>query len=413
MKSVPGVTVREGCEDDRRGRVAYFFEPEIGTFEFELGHTMKPFRVFMTDRILSSEGLFDSMRCFTYARAEASELMRFHSPDYVNFLRSGEVSRRDGRGPRRVCPEGDRFGIGSDCPFFEGVFEWGQISAGGSMAAARALNTHRFDAAVNWAGGLHHAKRGNAAGFCYVADCVLGVLELLREYERVLYLDIDIHHGDGVEEAFYTTDRVLTVSFHQGFGFFPDSGAVIDRGIGRGEGFSVNVPLDWGVTDEVFVPLFKKILEEVLSWYRPGAILMQCGGDGLVGDQLGVWNMTTRGHGACVEFVRKLGIPMMVVGGGGYTVASVVRAWTNETAIIAGVEIPDVLPSTEYDAYFGPEAQLHIEADSQENMNSQEYLAETYRAVYEGIRRAPPPPSGPLVWNQDGLLFQPSNVLGS
>ena len=107
---------------------------------------------------------------------------------------------------------------------FDGLYEFCQLSAGGSVAGAVKLNKEAADIAVNWAGGLHHAKKSEASGFCYVNDIVLAILELLKYHQRVLYIDIDIHHGDGVEEAFYTTDRVMTVSFHKYGEYFPGTG---------------------------------------------------------------------------------------------------------------------------------------------------------------------------------------------
>ena len=98
-----------------------------------------------------------------------------------------------------------RFNVGEDCPVFDGLFEFCQISAGGSIAGAVKLNKQQTEVCINWAGGLHHAKKSEASGFCYVNDIVLAILELLKHHQRVLYIDIDIHHGDGVEEAFYTT----------------------------------------------------------------------------------------------------------------------------------------------------------------------------------------------------------------
>ena len=118
-----------------------------------------------------------------------------------------------------------------DCPIFEGMFDFSQISAGGSLAAAIKLNKQESDICINWAGGLHHAKHGEASGFCYVNDIVLAIIEMLKYHKRVLYIDIDVHHGDGVEQAFYLTDRVMTVSFHQYGNFFPGTGAVEEIGM--------------------------------------------------------------------------------------------------------------------------------------------------------------------------------------
>lgn len=114
-----------------------------------------------------------------------------------------------------------------DCPGFDGLYNFCQLAAGGSIDAADLIITETAEIAINWAGGFHHAKKTEASGFCYVNDIVICILELLKFYPRVLYLDIDVHHGDGVEEAFYHTNRVMTVSFHQyEEDFFPGTGEI-------------------------------------------------------------------------------------------------------------------------------------------------------------------------------------------
>ena len=115
------------------------------------------------------------------------------------------------------------------------------------------------DIAINCAGGLYHNKKRVASGFCYINDIVLGILELLRHVPRVLYIDIDCHHGDGVEEAFYTTDRVMTYSLHKFGEFFPGTGQLSDRGRGKGRGYAVNIPLKDGVTDESYRSVFEPV----------------------------------------------------------------------------------------------------------------------------------------------------------
>ena len=135
-----------------------------------------------------------------------------------------------------------------------------QLYTGSSVFSARILNEKRADICINWSGGLHHAKKAEASGFCYINDIVLAILELLKYHARVLYIDIDIHHGDGVEEAFYTTNRVMTVSFHKFGEFFPGSGALKDIGVKKGKNYSINFPLDAGIDDKTFVGIFKPIL---------------------------------------------------------------------------------------------------------------------------------------------------------
>ena len=148
---------------------------------------------------------------------------------------------------------------------------------------------------------MHHAKKQSASGFCYVNDIVLAILELLKYHQRVLYIDIDVHHGDGVEEAFYTTNRVMTVSFHRYGDFFPGTGDIKDMGEGEGKGYAVNVPLLNGLDDDSFVEIYKNIMEAVRQRFRPEAVVLQCGADSLAYDKLGTYNTTLRGHGACVK----------------------------------------------------------------------------------------------------------------
>lgn len=125
--------------------------------------------------------------------------------------------------------------------------------------AAERIASGAADITINWAGGLHHAKKREASGFCYINDINLAILELLRTYPRVLYIDVDCHHGDGVEEAFYTTDRVMTCSFHKFGEYFPGTGTQDDRGRGKGKGYAVNVPLKDGITDEAFKGVFEPV----------------------------------------------------------------------------------------------------------------------------------------------------------
>lgn len=146
----------------------------------------------------------------------------------------------------------------------------------------------------------------------------------------MLYIDIDVHHGDGVEEAFYTTDRVMTVSFHKFRDFFPGTGHSKDIGVGAGKNYSLNVPLNDGLDDDTFCGLFRPIIQKVMDIYQPDAVVLQCGADSLSGDRLGCFNLTVKGHADCLRFLRSFSVPLMVLGGGGYTVQNVARCWTYE-----------------------------------------------------------------------------------
>jgi histone deacetylase 1/2 len=243
-----------------------------------------------------------------------------------------------------------------------------------SQAAAQRVNSGAADIAINWAGGLHHAKKSEASGFCYINDIVLCILELLRDVPRVLYIDIDCHHGDGVEEAFYTTDRVMTCSFHKYGAYFPGTGTQEDKGRGKGKGYAVNVPLKDGITDEAYQSVFEPVIAKILEVYRPSAVVLQCGADSLAGDKLGCFNLTMQGHAHCVQFLRRQNVPLVLLGGGGYTVKNVARAWTYETACALGIEdtIDPLLPYNEYFDWFGPRFRLEVVSSNMDDLNVQD-----------------------------------------
>ena len=180
---------------------------------------MKPHRVRMAHSLIVTYGLYKSMEVFRPQLATQAELTRFHSDDYVKFLRTVTPDNMND-----YVRQLQQFNVGEDCPVFDGMYDYCLIYTSGSIGGAKRLNAKTSDIVINWSGGLHHAKKSEASGFCYVNDCVIAILELLKYHQRVLYIDIDIHHGDGVEEAFYTTDRVMTLSFHKYGDYFPGTG---------------------------------------------------------------------------------------------------------------------------------------------------------------------------------------------
>ena len=192
---------------------------------------MKPHRLKLAHHLILSYGLYRKMSVYRPHLATAQEMTPFHSEDYISFL-----SRITPDNLRNFTTQMTKFNAGefTDCPVFEGLFEFTSIYTGCSLDSAIKLNNNQTDIAVNWSGGLHHAKKSEASGFCYINDIVLAILELLKCHARVLYIDIDIHHGDGVEEAFYCTDRVMTASFHKYGDFFPGTGGVKDTGAREG-----------------------------------------------------------------------------------------------------------------------------------------------------------------------------------
>lgn len=368
-------------------KVAYYYDADIGNYYYGQGHPMKPHRIRMAHNLILNYGLYRKMEIYRPHKANADEMTKYHSDDYIKFLRS---IRPDN--VQEYNKQMQRFNVGEDCPVFDGLYEFCQLSAGGSVAGAVKLNKQQTDIAINWGGGLHHAKKSEASGFCYVNDIVLAILELLKYHQRVLYIDIDIHHGDGVEEAFYTTDRVMTVSFHKYGEYFPGTGDLRDIGAGKGKFYAVNFPLRDGIDDEAYESIFKPLMSKVMETYQPSAVVLQCGADSLSGDRLGCFNLTIKGHGKCVEFMKRYSVPLLLVGGGGYTIRNVARCWTYETSVALDSEIPNELPYNDYFEYFGPDFKLHISPSNMSNTNSAEYLDKIRIRLFENLRLIPHAP---------------------
>mmetsp|Transcript_28454 Transcript_28454/g.44252 ORF Transcript_28454/g.44252 Transcript_28454/m.44252 type:complete len:452 (-) Transcript_28454:242-1597(-) len=366
-------------------RVSYFYDAEIGNYHYGQTHPMKPHRVRMTHNLVVNYGLYRKMDVFRPRLMSPTAMTRFHSDDYINFLKSITPDNMQDYS-RQLA----RFNVGEDCPVFDGLFEFCRLYTSGSIGGADRLNDGSSDVCINWSGGLHHAKKAEASGFCYINDCVLAILELLKKHERVLYIDIDIHHGDGVEEAFYTTDRVMTLSFHKFGEYFPGTGDVLDIGYGSGKNYAINFPLNDGMDDASFKSVFRPIMEKVMEKFRPGAIVLQCGADSLSGDRLGCFNLSLRGHADCVQYVQSFNVPLLVLGGGGYTLRNVPRCWTYETSVLLGMtgnnEIRDALPYNDYFEYFGPDYRLHLPVSNMENLNSPQYLEKTKIQLLEVLR---------------------------
>ncbi|KAF8638887.1 hypothetical protein AX17_001940 [Amanita inopinata Kibby_2008] len=341
--------ITERINPHSRPIVSYYYPKGVGTYHYGERHPMKPHRLTLTNALVVGYGLDKQIHHMYDPRpATQAELEMYHDHDYIDFLQ--RVTPQNQNEMKQMI---DGFNCVEDCPIFADMYEFCRLYAGASLAGARKLCAGTTDIAINWSGGLHHAKRGEASGFCYINDIVLSILELLRYHPRVLYIDIDIHHGDGVEFAFYHTNRVMTVSFHKYTGeFFPGTGKLDDNGASEGKHFCLNVPLQDGIDDEMYLTIFKTVIDDTVTAFRPTSIVLQCGADSLGCDRLGAFNLSIAAHGECVNFVRKYNVPLLVVGGGGYTIKNVSRCWTYETSVLVGASVPDELPVTVYDPFF-------------------------------------------------------------
>lgn len=232
--------IKKEAEDNAIDRpkgytVSWHSNPEVENHHFGQTHPMKPWRLTLTKSLILSYGMHTAMDSYVSRAATKDEIKEFHKEDYVDFLSIATPANIFEMYPELAQGPGYSsavYGVGDDCPIFDGLFDYCALYTGASVDAARKLCNRQSDIAVNWSGGLHHAKKGEASGFCYVNDIVLAILELLRHHPRVLYIDIDVHHGDGVEQAFWSTDRVMCVSFHKYDKeiFFPGTGPLDSTG---------------------------------------------------------------------------------------------------------------------------------------------------------------------------------------
>ncbi|CEM25931.1 unnamed protein product [Vitrella brassicaformis CCMP3155] len=385
----------EKSNDLSKSNIVYFYDEMVGNFHYGYGHPMKPHRIRMTHDLVQSYGLLDGLKVVEPKPLTFTDFTKFHTDDYIEFLQS--VTRRN---QQELGDQMQHFNVGEDCPIFDGLYDFCNIYSAGSVGGANILNHNKASIAINWAGGLHHGKKHEASGFCYVNDCVLAALEFLKYHHRVVYVDIDIHHGDGVEEAFYCSDRGMCVSFHKYGDYFPGTGALADIGEGPGHGYSVNVPLRDGVDDDTFIKLFTQVMTLVKERYQPEAVVLQCGADSLSGDRLGCFNLSLKGHGYAVDYMKKWNVPLLLLGGGGYTLRNVPKCWAHETATVLGTTLEDELPQSKYYEYFGPDYSLTVRTSNMENLNDDRYCNSVVQQITENFRNKVSPVGAQIIPSQ-------------
>lgn len=327
----------------------FIYSEEFSRYQYGGSHPLRMERLLLTQELCRAYGLFDlpTTRLIQAEPAVEETLLRFHTPAYLKCLKDASLGVFKGYYTHGLGP--------GDNPIFDGMWEWSLLHTGASVQCAREVSEGRCRIAFNISGGLHHAQADRASGFCYVNDPVLAIHHLLEAGKRVMYLDIDAHHGDGVQWAFYEEPRVLTVSFHQdGKTLFPGTGDVSEIGKGAGKGYSVNVPMLPCTDDDIFWDGFSELVPILMERFRPDVVVSQLGVDTFVDDPLASLEMTNFGFSRVVSFLAESAPAWVALGGGGYDVSNVVRAWTLAWGLMNGVDLPDELPAS-FTARFGRE----------------------------------------------------------
>jgi acetoin utilization protein AcuC len=313
-------------------------------------HPLNPIRLDLTIRLARALGVLDEIDVLAPQPADETQLRTVHDADYLAAVRTASED-----------PTFSGYGLGTmDDPVFAGMYDASALIAGGSALAARQVWDGQAAHAVNIAGGLHHAMRGYASGFCVFNDVVLAIRTLLDAgATRIAYVDIDVHHGDGVQAAFYADPRVLTISLHQDpRTLFPGTGLPTELGSGDAKGTAVNVPLPPGTGDAGWLRAFRAIVPAAVRVFRPDVLVTQCGCDTHHEDPLANLELTVDGQRTAISELHRLAHEVaagrwLALGGGGYgLVRCVPRTWTHLLAEAAGRPVEPATPvPAEWTAY--------------------------------------------------------------
>ena len=313
-------------------KLAFVYSPEVEGLGYPPDCPFKTHRAGLTRRQLVSFGLLggpgrEEVAC---RQATPADLQQFHSARYL-----AELQRAAGGD---LTVQGLHMGLGGpDTPVFKDLFEYSSWACGAALTAADLLLEAKADIAFHLLGGFHHAWAEKAGGFCYLNDVALACLRLAAAGKRVVYLDVDAHHGDGVQEAFYQRNDVLTISMHEsGRTLFPWGGFEHEIGEGPGLGYNVNLSLPAGTYDEAFLMAFDRVVVPLLGAYRPDVIVLELGMDTLAGDPLTHISMTNNSTVEVINRLLRCHKPVLVAGGGGYHVENTVRAWALAWRTFAG-----------------------------------------------------------------------------
>ena len=327
----------------RNPTAAYIYADTMSQHVLREDHPLRPVRLRYTYELLEALGAFNGKTSLLVEPrfATVDELLTIHTPGYVDA-----VKRYSDGGS---IQDGAQYGFTAqgDNPVFPGMYEAALLSTGASVQAAEMVADGTVRVAFNPSGGLHHAMAGHASGFCVFNDPAVAINALRRRGLRVVYVDIDAHHGDGVQAAFYGDDDVMTISLHEsGRYLFPGTGEVDEVGTGKGRGYSVNVPLFPYTDDDVFLEAFDAVVPPLIDAFKPDVLATQLGIDTYMTDPLTHLALSTTGYVALVRRFSDMGYPWLAFGGGGYDVDAVARGWALAYGEMVGRQWPDSIPES-------------------------------------------------------------------
>ncbi len=331
-------------------KVGLVFTKDYQNYDFGSRHPLRPLRIMLTYSLFEKLGLLENERLEIIAPRSCTreELERVHSPNYIEAVKKLSENPDD----KSIKPF--IYGLGpGDNPIFKGMYDASTLVCGGSLIAAEKVwKDNDFNVVFNPAGGLHHAMQSKASGFCIFNDIGVAIkhLQKLQNNIKIAYLDIDCHHGDGVQWLFYNDPNVLTISFHESGQFlFPGTGNIEERGEGEGEGYAINFPLLPGTNNKMFLKLFKATVSKILEAYEPDILFTQLGVDTHFNDPLTQMGLSIKAYKQIAVEIEKYAEEYcknkwIAVGGGGYLMTVVPRAWSLFLAKMLDIELKNKLP---------------------------------------------------------------------
>jgi acetoin utilization protein AcuC len=388
--------INDESQDARlvRPRLAYVYSDDFLKYDFGSDHPLTPVRLKVTYELSRAKGLFDdrTIKVLPPRVASEEEVRLFHTEDYIELV-------------KRLSKSGHGLLDLGDTPAFKGVYDASAMAVGATLNAVDAVMEGQADHGMNISGGLHHAHEDRASGFCVFNDPAVAIAYLKKKHhlERILYFDMDAHHGDGVMYGFYADAGVLDVDLHEdGRYLFPGTGFTFETGEKAAEGLKINIPVLPGTGDSPYLRGFKEIVPPLVRAYKPQFIIAQCGADSHADDMLAHLRITTRSYEEIIATLHKLAHEVasgriVAVGGGGYNPANVARCWTLVAASLAEAHPTNDVPDEwrillRRSAGLTPPKTLRSEPSRNDNP---ETGADQVRKEIEELRKRIPLLSGP------------------